>query len=312
MRPRPSSLPRSRLRAVLTMDGVGEWATTSAGMGQGSRIIFDQGNSLSPFARPALFRLHLLHRIQGQLRRIQADGARALWRAAIRADHFRQSDRPEGRRLFRLDLDYFDYCTGLTMTNASFDALFGGPPRKPESRIDAARHGPRGSIQAVTEEVVLRLRALLAERNRHEVPVPGRRRGAELRRQRQAAARRAFRDIWIQPAAGDAGVRSVPRLRAIIFTNDPRRVNNALDGMKGAYLGQNSRHAKSGGARQVRRALIASSTIRRCLREVTSALIEEKVVGWFQGRMEFGPRALGNRSILGDARRSGMQRDAQS
>ena len=106
--------------AVLTMDGVGEWATTSAAIGRGNELEIAQGDPLPAFARPALLGLHLLHRLQGQLRRVQGDGARALRRAELRRADPRQPDRPQGRTAsFRLDLDYFDYCTGLTMTNAA-------------------------------------------------------------------------------------------------------------------------------------------------------------------------------------------------
>jgi predicted NodU family carbamoyl transferase/SAM-dependent methyltransferase len=210
---------------------------------------------------------------------------------------------------FRLRLDYFDYCTGLTMTNARFDALFGGPPRRADERLTRRHMDLAASIQAVTEEAVLRLaRGLAKETGSPNLCLAG---GVALNCVANGKVLRdgSFKDIWIQPAAGDAGGALGAALAAYYIHNSrPRHVHNQPDAMQGAYLGP----------------AFSDEQIRSCLDgfgapyrhvdddvlfdEIVAALADEKVVGWFQGRMEFGPRALGNRSILGDARSPRMQR----
>ena len=210
---------------------------------------------------------------------------------------------------FRLDQSYFDYCTGLPMTNDKFDALFGGPARKPDELLTQRHMDLAASIQAVTEEVVLRLtRSLASETGAKNLCLAG---GVALNCVANGKVLRdgKFERIWIQPAAGDAGGALGAALAAYhIYKGEPREVDNRLDGMNGAYLGPAfddddiARRLAAAGARFARLdddALIARTA---------DALADGKAVGWFQGRMEFGPRALGARSILGDARSPTMQK----
>ncbi len=215
--------------------------------------------------------------------------------------------KPDGS--FRLDLDYFDYCTGLTMTNEKFDALFGGPPRKPEQKLTQREMDLAASIQAVTEEVVLRLGRSVAEATgQKKLCLAG---GVALNCVANGKLLRAgpFEDIWIQPAAGDAGGALGAALVAYhMYKDQPRPLTaNGADRMKGSYLGpaftQTEIEARLRAAGARFDSLSDDATVDACAR----ALADGKALGWFQGRMEFGPRALGGRSILGDARSPTMQ-----
>ena len=209
---------------------------------------------------------------------------------------------------FRLNLDYFDYCTGLTMTNAKFDALFGGPPRQPEALMAQREMDLAASIQAVTEEVVLRMsRALLAETGTQHLCLAG---GVALNCVANGKVLRdsGVRDIWIQPAAGDAGG-AIGAALAVCYLQEgqPRHMNGG-DGMQGALLGPSFTQD------EIETRLDAAGAQFEVLPEdllldtAADALAAGKAVGWFQGRMEFGPRALGARSILGDPRSPTMQK----
>jgi carbamoyltransferase len=210
---------------------------------------------------------------------------------------------------FRLDLDYFDYCTGLTMTNARFNAPFGGPPRKPEVWLTQREMNLAAWIQAVTEEVVLRLvRALAAETGMKQLCLAG---GVALNCVSNGKLLRdaAVRDIWIQPAAGDAGGAVGAALAACHQREKlPRAPNNGPDGMQGFYLGPAFKQTDieqrlaSAGAR------FTVGADDMVVDTAAQALAAGQAVGWFQGRMEFGPRALGARSILGDPRSPTMQK----
>jgi carbamoyltransferase len=214
--------------------------------------------------------------------------------------------KPDGS--FRLNMQYFEYCTGLTMTNARFDALFGGPPRKPEVPLTQREMDLAASVQAVTEEVVLRLtRSIAAQTGARNLCLAG---GVALNCVANGKVLRdgRFERLWIQPAAGDAGGAVGAALGAYhIAHGQPRAGANGHDRMKGAYLGpafstaECRRHLDAAGARY--EVLDDGALIDTCAR----VLAEEKALGWFQGRMEFGPRALGGRSILGDARSPRMQ-----
>jgi carbamoyltransferase len=209
---------------------------------------------------------------------------------------------------FRLDLSYFDYCAGLRMTNDKFDALFGGPPRKPEDRLTQRDMDLAASVQAVTEEVMCRLtRSLAAETNLEHLALAG---GVALNCVANGKILRdgAFRKVWIQPAAGDAGGAVGAALATYhLLLRQPRRVSD-FDGMTGSFLGpafQQSdieRHLRSAGAR------FSVLSDQALIDESVSALTAGQALGWFQGRMEFGPRALGARSILGDPRSPTMQK----
>jgi carbamoyltransferase len=213
--------------------------------------------------------------------------------------------KPDGT--FRLNMRYFNYATGLTMTNARFDALFGGPPRKPESPVTQREMDIAASIQQVTEEIVLRLgQTIHRELGNDYLCLAG---GVALNCVANGRLLREgpFKDIWIQPAAGDAGG-AVGAALAVWhqYENQPRTVNGH-DNMQGAYLGprfsnDEIRHyLDSAGARYT------YLDDEQLLPRVAEIIAAENVVGWFQGRMEFGPRALGGRSIIGDARSQRMQ-----
>jgi carbamoyltransferase len=294
--------------AVLTMDGVGEWATTSTGVGRGSDLHIDREihfphslgllysaftyftgfkvNSgeyklmgLAPYGEP-----RYASRIRDRLIDVKADGS------------------------FRLDLDYFDYCTGLRMTNARFAELFDGPERRADQPLTQREMDLAASVQLVLEEVVLAMtRSLARETGLKALCLAG---GVALNCVANGRILRdgAFSRLWIQPAAGDAGGALGAALAAWHgLAGGPRMPVSGGDAMAGAYLGPEfgqpeieERLRKAGARFEVLddAALIA---------ETADALVAGKAVGWHQGRMEFGPRALGNRSILGDPRSPTMQ-----
>jgi predicted NodU family carbamoyl transferase/2-polyprenyl-3-methyl-5-hydroxy-6-metoxy-1,4-benzoquinol methylase len=214
--------------------------------------------------------------------------------------------KPDGT--FRVDQSYFDYCTGLRMTNDQFDKLFGGKPRRSEDPISQREMDIAASIQAVTEEVVLRLtRALAAETGMANLCLAG---GVALNCVANGKVLREgkFKRIWIQPAAGDAGGALGAALAAYhIHSGRPRRIDNRLDGMSGAYLGPAYDADSIRASLDSHRAHYEELDADALEEEVAAAIDQEKVVGWFQGRMEFGPRALGNRSILAKATSPKMQ-----
>ena len=210
---------------------------------------------------------------------------------------------------FRLNLNYFDYCTGLTMTNRRFDELFGGTPRKPEEPLNQRHMDLAASIQAVTEEVMLRItRSIAYETGAKNLCLAG---GVALNCVANGKILRdgRFENIWIQPAAGDAGGALGAALAThYLFKGQTRRVNGKQDFMKGSYLGPSftreeiEQRLTACGAKF--ETLEDDALYQTCARDLASG----KVLGWFQGRMEFGPRALGGRSILGDPRSPTMQK----
>jgi carbamoyltransferase len=302
----PSPFPSA---AVLVVDGVGEWATTtlaharergiellrelrfphSLGMLYAAATYYlgfkvNDGEykvmGLAPYGEP-----RYAQRILDQLVDLKEDGS------------------------FRLDMDNFDYCTGLTMTNDRFARVFDGPRRLPGAPLTRREMDVARSIQAVTEEILLRLartaRRLTGERN---LCLAG---GVALNCVANGRIRRAglFDGLWIQPASGDAGgALGVAYAIAHAAAEPPPRETAGRDAMQGAYLGP------AFDACRIRADLDRFGAVYHRLDEdalfdgVATALAREKVVGWFQGRMEFGPRSLGNRSILGDARSPRMQR----
>ena len=295
--------------AVLTMDGVGEWATTSLAYGRGNRLEVHQeihfphsiGLLYSAFTYYTGFKVNSgEYKVMGLAPYGQPRFVQQIY------DHLLDL-KPDGS--FRLNLDYFDYCTGLTMTNERFDALFGAPPRKPEDRLTQREMDLAASIQAVTEEVVLRLARSIAKESRTKnLCLAG---GVALNCVANGKVLRdgAFADIWIQPAAGDAGGALGAALAAYHINAGQERAasNGHGDRMKGSYLGP----AFDQG--DIEQRLTAAGARFKVLSDAdivqasAKALAEEKALGWFQGRMEFGPRALGGRSILGDARSPTMQ-----
>ncbi len=296
--------------AVLTIDGVGEWSTTSVGIGRGHRLEMlkelqfphSLGLLYSAFTYYTGFKVNSgEYKVMGLAPYGEPKYAQEI------LDHLIDL-KADGS--FRLDQDYFDYCTGLTMTNRKFDQLFGGPPRPPEQAITQREMDLAASVQAVTEEVMLRLvRALAKDSGQKNLCLAG---GVALNCVANGRILRdgAFQNLWIQPAAGDAGGAIGCALAAYHgFRDQPRQLNGARDGMRGGYLGPN--FAQDEIERRLDEAGAAYEVIEgedELIAATVDALVEGKAVGWFQGRMEFGPRALGGRSILGDARSSTMQK----
>lgn len=293
--------------AVLTMDGVGEWATTSLAIGRGNQLEMvkeihfphslgllysaftyytgfkvNSGEykvmGLAPYGEPKYARLILEHLID-----VKEDGS------------------------FRLDMSFFDYCTGLTMTNYRFDELFGGAPRKSEEPLTQREMDLAASIQKVTEDVILKLtRSIANETGMKNLCLAG---GVALNcvANGKVLKDRGFEGIWVQPAAGDAGGALGAALAAYYLFKGQSRKRSDTDAMNGSYLGPEFTQ------QEIESQLRAAGAKFEVLDDVTltqasaHALTEGKALGWFQGRMEFGPRALGGRSILGDARSSQMQ-----
>jgi carbamoyltransferase len=294
---------------VLTMDGVGEWATTSLAYGKGSalevrrEIHFPHSLGLlyAAFTYYTGFKVN-----SGEYKVMGLAPYGEPKYASLILEHLIDL-KPDGT--FRLNLDYFDYCTGLTMTNARFDELFGGPPRQPEASLTQREMDFAASIQAVTEEVMLRLtRSIAAETGVQNLCLAG---GVALNCVANGKVLRdgRFKDLWIQPAAGDAGGALGAALVAYhMYQGQPRPLlNGAGDYMKGSYLGPAFTPAECEVRLQKVGAQFAVLEEEELIAACAQALADGKAVGWFQGRMEFGPRALGGRSILGDARSPTMQ-----
>jgi len=293
--------------AVLTMDGVGEWATTSVWLGRDNRLEMTKelhfphslGLLYSAFTYYTGFKVNSAeYKVMG----LAPYGEPRF--AQLILDHLMDL-KDDGS--FRLDLSYFDYCTGLRMTGEKFHRLFGGPPRSPEEPLTQRHMDLAASIQAVTEEVVLRLtRAIAAETGAENLCLAG---GVALNCVASGKVLRdgRFRRLWIQPAAGDAGGAVGAALCAYhLFKGQPRQIG-AGDAMSGAYLGPAFEQAEIEKRLRGVGARFAVLPDGEVITRTVTALVEEKAVGWFQGRMEFGPRALGARSILGDARSPTMQ-----
>lgn len=296
--------------AVLTLDGVGEWATSSLALGKGNslevikEIHFPHSIGLlySAFTYYTGFKVNSgEYKVMGLAPYGEPKYTNLIY------DNLMDL-KPDGS--FRLDLSYFDYCTGLTMTNAKFHSLFGGKPRKPDEWVTQREMDLAASIQAVTEEVMLRLtRSVVTETGCSNLCLAG---GVALNCVANGKILRdgKVRRLWIQPAAGDAGGALGAALAGFhMFQNQPRRVReDGQDTMRGAYLGP------SYGQKEIEARLRAVGAEFEVVDEDTllassvEALVQGKALGWFQGRMEFGPRALGARSILGDPRSPSMQK----
>ncbi len=292
---------------VLCMDGVGEWATTSAWLGEGNVITplweipfpHSLGLLYSAFTYYTGFKVNSgEYKVMGLAPYGEPKYVKQIY------DHLLDF-KPDGT--FRLNMEYFNYCTGLTMTGNKFDEVFGGPPRKPESTLTQREMDLARSIQEVTEEVMLRVtRTLHRETEVDYLCMAG---GVALNCVGNGRILREgpFKGIWIQPAAGDAGGAVGAALTAWYRYDDQPRRSVGTDRMKGSYLGP--RHTNA----EIEQFLESASAPYELLDDeqlvdrVAQDLADGKVVGWFQGRMEFGPRALGGRSILGDARNTKMQ-----
>ena len=294
--------------AILTMDGVGEWATATIGVGRGktleilkelhwpdslgllySAFTYYTGfkvNSgeykvmgLAPYGNPKY-----VDRIYKHLVDLKEDGS------------------------FRLNQEYFNYLGGLTMTSEAFHALFGGPPRVPETKLTQKEMDLARSVQVVTEEVMMRMaRTVRKETGMENLCLAG---GVALNCVGNGRLLREgpFKRVWIQPAAGDAGgALGVAYLAWHRYEDQPRKVPAGGDAMNGAYLGPRFSPEEMEEFLGSRKAIYMRPDRDTLLRRVAELLDSGKVVGWFNGRMEFGPRALGARSILGDPRNTAMQ-----
>ncbi len=294
---------------ILTLDGVGEWPTTAAALGRGASIEMlkelhfphSLGLLYSAFTYYTGFKVNSgEYKLMGLAPYGEPKYAPAILEHLV-------DIKPDGS--FRLDQNYFDYMTGFTMTNARFAELFGQPARSPEARLTAFHMDIAASIQVVTEEIVTRLaHALADETGERKLCLAG---GVALNCVANGKLKRQgrFDDIWVQPAAGDAGGALGAALAAYHLDLGQARVTtNLLDGMAGSYLGpgyaadDNAERLAGAGARFRR---LDDGALYEA---AVDALAGEKAVGWFQGRMEFGPRALGNRSIIADPRSPTMQR----
>ena len=297
-----------REAAFLTIDGVGEWTTTSWGTGRGNGLEIlaelqfphSLGLLYSAFTYYTGFKVNSgEYKVMGL-----APYGEPKYRDLILSELM---DLKEDGS-FRLNMAYFDYCTGFTMTNGRFDRLFGGPPRKPESPLTQRDMDLARSVQDVTEEVMLRMaRTIHRETGMKNLCLAG---GVALNCVGNGRILREgpFESVWIQPAAGDAG----GAVGAALFAwhqvlGNPREVQEPADRMRGAYLGP--AWDRDSLLAYLQKSGIAYTELSEAELPATVAdlIASEKVIGWFQGRMEFGPRALGSRSILGDARSPRMQ-----
>ena len=294
---------------ILTMDGVGEWATTSVGVGNGNslemvkEIHFPHSLGLlySAFTYYTGFRVNSgEYKVMGLAPYGEPKFAQLILDNIIDL-------RADGS--FRLNMDFFDYCTGLRMTNDKFHDLFGGPPREPEARVTQRDMDLAASIQQVTEEVILKLtRAIADEGISRNLCLAG---GVALNCVANGKVLRdgRFDNLWIQPAAGDAGGAVGAAFSAYhLYSDKPRKPQAARDTMKGGYLGPQYAQTEIEAALSALGAEYDVLDDDAVIDATAKALSEGKAVGWFQGRMEFGPRALGARSILGDPRSPEMQK----
>ncbi len=294
---------------VLTMDGVGEWATTSVAIGRGNTLEVEKeihfphslGLLYSAFTYYAGFKVNSgEYKVMGLAPYGEPKYADVIKDTLV-------DIKDDGS--FRLDQSYFNYCTGLTMTNDRFSDLFGEPVRAPEDLLTPFHMDIAASVQAVVEEIVLKLtRSLRAEYDLPNLCLAG---GVALNCVANGKVHRdgAFENIWIQPAAGDAGGALGAALGAYhIHQRQPRATANGMDHMSGGYLGPCFEQA------DIEERLTAAGATFHVMDDdalidrTASALADDQAVGWMAGRMEFGPRALGGRSILGNPASPAMQK----
>lgn len=303
----PSPFERA---AVLTLDGVGEWTTASIAVGKGHELKIEKeihfphslGLLYSAFTYYTGFKVNSgEYKVMGL-----APYGEPRYAELIKKYLINVAD--DGS--FQLDMSYFDYATGLTMTTKKFDRLFGGPARTAESQLSQRHMDLAASIQAVIEEVVLKLATGIArETGERNLCLAG---GVALNCVANGilARKKIFDDLWIQPAAGDAGGALGAALSAwYLHHNNERLVKNeGRDSMNGAYLGPEFSDSEIAAELTACGAVYEKRSENELLEEIATALADQKAVGWMQGRMEFGPRALGARSIIADPRSPVMQR----
>ncbi|MGZ3657555.1 MAG: carbamoyltransferase family protein [Bdellovibrionota bacterium] len=301
----PSPFPEA---AILTMDGVGEWSTTSLAAGRGASLDILQeihfphslGLLYSAFTFFTGFRVN-----SGEYKLM---GLAPYGTPRFRDLILRELIDLKADGSFRLNQEYFDYCTGLTMTNERFALLFGMPARRPDAPLTAAHMDLAASVQAVTEEAVIRLaRTAVKETGLREICLAG---GVALNCVANGKLLRSgvVDSVWVQPAAGDAGGALGAALAAHhLHFGKPRASATGRDGMRGSYLGPEYSQAEAEQGLRDAGAVFRVLPDDALFAATAAALSEGKAVGWMQGRMEFGPRALGARSILADPRSRTMQ-----
>jgi len=293
---------------VLCMDGVGEWATTSAWVGRGNQLTplweipfpHSIGLLYSAFTYYTGFKVNSgEYKVMGLAPYGEPKYVKTILDNVVDV-------KPDGT--FRLNMDYFDYCTGLRMTNKKFDAIFGGPPRQPESALTQREMDLARSVQEVTEMVMLRLaNSLHRETGIPNLCLSG---GVALNCVGNGRVLREgpFQGLWIQPAAGDAGSALGAALNVHYhYLNQPRTCQGKNDAMRGSYLGPHFSNEEIEGSLKQLDARYERVEDPALFHRVAEYLADGKVIGWMQGPMEFGPRALGGRSILGDPRSEKMQ-----
>ena len=293
---------------VLTIDGVGEWATTTVGIGKGNeldivkeiRFPHSIGLLYSSFTYYTGFKVN-----SGEYKLM---GLAPYGKPKYKNLIFEKLVNLKEDGSFRLDQSYFNYATGLTMTNDKFAELFGQPVRKPESELSQFHMDIAASIQAATEDIVITITSALSRE--YDIPNLCMAGGVALNCvvNGKILKTNSFKDLWIQPASGDAGGAIGSALGLWYSELNKPRVVNPMDSMKGAYLGPDFDQ------KSIEKDLIDCSAIFKTasyedlIEQTAQALSEGKAIGWFQGRMEFGPRALGNRSILGNPKSETMQK----
>ncbi len=296
--------------AILTMDGVGEWATTAFGVGEGNSIKL-LGEIRFPHSLGLLYSAltyYLGFKVNSGEYKVM--GLAAYGRPLYKDLFFKELIRTKPDGSFRLNMKYFNYCTGLTMTSGAFHSLFGSPPRTPETKLTQKDMDIARSLQDVTEEVVLHMaRYVHSVTKKKNLCLAG---GVALNCVANGRLLREgpFDDIWIQPASGDAGGAVGAALSVWYqYLGNERNVDMKKDGMSGAYLGPHFSNTEIETFLQSREFPYNKLPDKELFRAVAGYLSRGKVVGWLSGRMEFGPRALGNRSILGDSRSPAMQKE---
>ncbi|MDC0406443.1 carbamoyltransferase [Gammaproteobacteria bacterium] len=302
----PSPFDRA---AVLTLDGVGEWTTTSIAVGRGSEL-----KVLKEIHFP--HSLGLLYSAFTYYTGFKVNSGEYKVMGLAPYGEPRYSDLIKEKLItiasdgsFQLDMSYFDYATGLTMTNKKFNALFGGPPRKSETELTQREMDLAASVQKVTEDIVINIAKVIAkETGEKNLCLAG---GVALNCVANGILLRekVFDNIWIQPAAGDAGG-ALGAALAIWYLHHKKERNPSSnrDSMKGAFLGPGFEDNEIESKLKSLGAVYIKLSEEDLIEEVASALATEKAVGWMQGRMEFGPRALGARSIIADPRSPLMQK----
>ena len=302
----PSPFDRA---AVLTLDGVGEWTTTSVAVGRGSEL-----KVLKEIHFP--HSLGLLYSAFTYYTGFKVNSGEYKVMGLAPYGEPRYSDLIKEKLItiasdgsFQLDMSYFDYATGLTMTNKKFNALFGGPPRKSETELTQREMDLAASVQKVTEDIVINIaKGIAKDTGEKNLCLAG---GVALNCVANGILLRekVFDNIWIQPAAGDAGGALGAALSIwYLHHKKDRNPSSNRDSMKGAFLGPGFEDNEIESKLKSLGAVYIKLSEEDLIEEVASALATEKAVGWMQGRMEFGPRALGARSIIADPRSPSMQK----